>query len=115
MLVRTSRAERVMEEGGDVVGEQRDHLIDLAALKRIGEATDQLPLLRRPGNWSVVAGARPPGVQRRPRPLQRAVDGGLAGFEHVGDLVRAESQHVPQDERRALARRQALNCRHEGE
>lgn len=42
MLVRTSRAERVMEEGGDVVGEQRDHLIDLAALKRIGEATDQL-------------------------------------------------------------------------
>jgi hypothetical protein len=47
--------------------------------------------------------------------LQRAVDGGDALAEEVGDFARPPSEDVAQDEDRALARRQELDGDHERE
>ena len=47
-------------------------------------------------------------LERRPRALQRAVDGGDARLEQLRDLARLPAQHLAEDQDRALARRQVL-------
>jgi hypothetical protein len=46
----------------------------------------------------------------RTRAAQEAVDRGLAGIEHLGDLPGAEAEHVAQHEHRALPRREMLKA-----
>ena len=65
-----------------------------------------------------AAGARAVGrrlaaLQTGARPLERAVHRFDGRVEHVGDLARAESEHVAQDQDGDLARRQELQGRHE--
>jgi hypothetical protein len=48
------------------------------------------------------------GRQRRPRSLQRAVDGRHRGVEQFGDLTRLPAQHLSQDQDGALPSRQVL-------
>ena len=52
---------------------------------------------------------------RRAGPLQRAVDRGDAGLEQGGGLLGRPAEHVAQDQRGALARRQELDRGEEGE
>jgi hypothetical protein len=53
--------------------------------------------------------------QGGPRPLQRAVDRGDGGVEQFGDLGGVPPEHLAQDEHRALARREVLQCGDEGQ
>jgi hypothetical protein len=60
----------------------------------------------------LVLGGRHLG-QLRPGALQRAVDRRGRGAEQVGDSSRPTRQHVPQDQDRALPRRQVLQRGHQ--
>ena len=48
-------------------------------------------------------------ADRRPRPLERAVDRRDAELQHLGDLVGRPLEHVAHDQHRPLARRQQLD------
>jgi hypothetical protein len=72
---------------------------------------------KRPTSWRSRAefgcgarsrSGRQPRFEGCPGTLQGALDRGLAGVEHLGDLGVAEAQHVAQHERRSLAGRQVL-------
>ena len=92
-----------------VVGEQRDHRVDVAALDGVGEAPDQLPLAGGVRPWRALAvGGRQLRSERRAGALQGALDRGLAGVEQLGDLGGAEAEHVAEHQGRALAGRQVL-------
>jgi hypothetical protein len=54
-------------------------------------------------------------VQRGAGALQRALDRGRTGAEHVGHLVRGEAEHVAQHERGGLPGRHALQAGDEGQ
>jgi hypothetical protein len=64
---------------------------------------------------ALAVGCRQPGVESRAGALQGALDRRLAGLEHVGDLGGAETEHVTEHERRALAGRQMLESDDERE
>ena len=53
--------------------------------------------------------------QRRPRSLERAVDGGNAGVEQLGNFRSLPAQDLREDEHRSLASRQMLERRDEGQ
>jgi EmrB/QacA subfamily drug resistance transporter len=99
-----------------VVGQHGNQRADVAVLERVGEPREQVTLGGRAGQRRPAEPARGqlPG-QRRPRPLQGAVDRVQAAPEDCGRLGRAEAQRVPQHQRRPLPRRQVLQRRDEGE
>ena len=101
------RLGRHREQG--IVGEQRDHRVDVTVLDGVGEAADQLAFGGgvRPGR-ALAVGGRETLAERRAGALQGALGGGLAGVEQVGDLGGAEAEHVGEHQRRALARREVL-------
>ena len=82
-------------------------LVDVAALDGVGKAPDQLALAGGVRHRRAISVGKPL-PERRPGPLQGALDGGLARVEHVRDLGGAVAEHVAQHERRALAGRQLL-------
>ncbi len=94
-----------------VVGEQGDDRVDVAALERLAEAVEQLPLggrvRQRPRLRSLL--------DRRAGALQRAVHRRLAGVEHPRDLGRPKAQNVAQHEYGALVGRHALQPGNERE
>ena len=86
-----------------VVGEQRDHALDVGGDVGLGEAPGQGTFggqgrPRLPPMAGVVAVL----VQGRAGALQRALDRGRAGAEQAGYLVRAETDHVAEQERSEL-------------
>lgn len=58
---------------------------------------------------------RHPLVDRLPRTLEGAVDGGLGGVEDAGGLGRGEAQDLAEDQHRSLRPGQMLECRDEGQ
>jgi hypothetical protein len=98
------------------VGEEGDDGVRVAALDRRGEAADQLTLAGGPRKGRALEAARPEALaERSPRPLERALDRRLGAVEHLRHLGGAKAEHVAEHERRALARRQVLQRRHECE
>jgi hypothetical protein len=96
----------------NVVGEQRDRGLGVAALMGLDEALEQLALgiAELAGGGPVLAPARRQVLaQGRPGALQRAVHRRDADLEQLGDLARRPVEHLAQDEHRALARRQELD------
>ena len=92
-----------------VVGQQGDDLVDVATLIGVGETPDQLALAGGVGQRRALAvGGRQPRFEGRPGALEGALDRGLAGVEHFGDLGCAETEHVAQHECGALAGLQLL-------
>ena len=85
----------------------RRQRVDVVGLEGLDVAREQLAVglvERRRGR----CGADVAGLERRARPLQRAVDRGDARLEQLGDLGRLPAQHLAQDQHGALARRQVL-------
>ena len=70
---------------------------------------------RRPSQRTASLGAALGLVERRPGALERAVDRGHARLQELGGLGRLPAQHLAEDQRRALAGRQVLKRRDEGE
>jgi hypothetical protein len=64
------------------------------------------------GRRLAVRECLPSLLQARSRPFESAVDGIHSRVQHVGDLARAESENVAQDEDGQLARRQNLKGFH---
>ena len=99
-LVRRHRLHRVLVQ-------QRGERVHVVALEGVDVPAEQRLLLvvqrRRAGRRRDV-GSR----QRRPGPLQGAVDRGDRGVEQLGDLGRLPAQHLAQDQHRPLPRRQVL-------
>ena len=85
-------------------GRQSVHVV---ALERVDVASQQLAV-GDPSGCRRRSPARGPRLQRRPGPLQRAVDRRHRGVEQLGDLGRLPAQHLAQDQHGALARRQVL-------
>jgi hypothetical protein len=78
-------------------------------------ASAKLPTTSRSSlEFGSGARSRPAAGRRdwkgRTRAAQEAVDRGLAGIEHLGDLPGAEAEHVAQHEHRALLRREMLTA-----
>ena len=91
-----------------VLGQERDERGDVVALERVDVARQQVALgvavdVRR-GGRRVDVGC----LDRRPRALQRAVDGRDARPQQLGHLAGLPPQDLAQDEDRALLRRQEL-------
>ena len=83
---------------------QRLHVV---ALEGLDVALQQLA--RRPRSTGARAsGVTSRRVERRPRPLQRAVHRRDARLEQLRHLGRLPAQHLAEDQHRALARRQVL-------
>ena len=78
----------------------------VGALPGVDVAAQQLAL--RPAAGRDGAGGRLV-LDRRPRPLQRAVDRGDGRVEQVGGLGAGPAEHVAQDQHRALAAGQPLD------
>ena len=95
-----------------VLAQQRDEAVDVGALPGVDVAAQQVALgrPRRPRRRR-----RELGVDRRPRPLQGAVDRGDGRVEQLGDLGRGPAEHVAQDQDRPLAAGQVLDRGQEGE
>ena len=72
---------------------------------RRGSAASNITLGRRLGSGA-ARGRAGRGVEGGARALQRAVDRGLAGVEHLGDLRGPEAEDVAQDQDRSLTRRE---------
>ena len=70
------------------------------------------PSVRRPSNRLV--GGDIAGREIRAGPSECTVDRCDGGAMELGDLGRLPPQNVAQDQHRALARREAQQCRHEG-
>ena len=85
---RGERLHVVALEGVEVAGEQRLLLV--------------VDLLGHVGRRQVA------GLERRPRPLQRAVDGRHGGAQQLGDLVGPPAQDLAEDQHGPLAGRQVL-------
>ena len=99
-----------------VVGEQSDHLVDVAALDRLREAPNQPALGGGVGTRGALAvDVRQSLFQGCTGALQGALDRELARFEHLGGLGDAEAEHVAQHQHHALARRQGLKRGNERE
>jgi hypothetical protein len=99
-----------------VVGEQRHDTLYVAALEGVGEARHELALVARVRQRHLFARRKAhAGVERRPRPVERAVDRGLGDAERLGHLGRAEAEHVAQHEHDPLARREPLEAGDERE
>src|ERR671923_536900 len=100
-----------------VGGEHLDDGVDVGALEGVDVAVDELaqvPIVQRPQH-RLLAALGQALVDRPVSALQRAVDRWRARLEHLGRLARRETEHVAQDEHRALARRQMLERRDERE
>jgi hypothetical protein len=99
-----------------VVGEQRDHAVNVGGDVRVGEPPGQRLLggQLRP-RCLAAACLGEVAVQRGACALQGALDRGLAGAEHAGHLVAVEPEHVAQHERGRLAGRHALQGGDEGQ
>ena len=91
---------------------QRHQRVDVVALEGVDVAPEQLGvgLVQRPG--SRFGGQ---GAERRPRPLQGAVDRRHRGVQQLGSLRRLPAQHLAQDERGTLAGGKVLEGGDEGE
>lgn len=50
------------------------------------------------------------GLERGARAAEQAVDRGLTGLEHLGDLPSAQAEHIAQHEHGALLRRDVLKA-----
>ena len=100
---------------GDVLGEQGDERVGVAALQRRGVAVDDL------AQAGVVDLAQRALLARRRHllgdelagPLQRAVHRRRRGVHHRGDLGGGEAEHLEEQERRPLVARQVLQGRDE--
>ncbi len=99
-----------------VVGEQRDHAVDVGGGVGVGEAAGQGAFLgrSRPGVRD-LAGLIAVLVHCRAGPLQAALDRGRRGVQQAGHLGRVETEHVAEQEGSRLARRHALQARDKGQ
>ena len=78
-----------------VIGEQRDHGVDVGGDVRVGETPGEGAFLHRP--WPrcpPVARFIAVVIHRSAGALQGALDRGLAGVEHAGHLAGGEAEHV---------------------
>jgi len=86
-------------------------LIDIVPLER-SDVTIQHPFLRFSyfgGDTLVAAG------ERRAGSLQRAIDGGYGSVQRFGHFRGGPTQHLDQEQNRALLGRKMLESRHESE
>ena len=100
-----------------VVADDRRECVKVSLLARIDDLLQQLAL----GDAGILAG-RPfgpprwqPSLKRHARPLQGAVDRRGADIQEPSGFFGRPAQHVTQDERRPLLRREKLNDREERE
>ena len=99
-----------------VVGQQRDHAVDVVSGERGGEPRRDLSLPGRTRQrCPLPVRSGQPGRHRGPGPLQRAVHRGLAAVQHVRHLQWTEPEHVPEHEHGPLPRRQVLDGGHESQ
>jgi hypothetical protein len=77
-----------------VRGEHGDDAVEVAALDRVDEPSDELALARGARQRCALAAGRKPGVERSPRALKRALDRCLAALEHVRHLGPVKAEHV---------------------
>ena len=90
-----------------VLADQRGQRLHVVALERLDVAIQQLALGRL-DRGSRVGHGDLSRLDRRAGALQRAVDRGDAGVEQLGGLAGLPAQHLAQDQRGPLARRQVL-------
>ena len=91
--------------------------VEIGGLPRADELRHDRILRRRAGSRRrpVPGSRRPSALQAGARPFEGAADRFDGRVQHAGHLARVESQDVAQDEDGELARRQDLQCGHEGQ
>ena len=94
--------------------DERRERLHVVALEGVDVAGEQLGV-RLVLHGRLGVRAEVPRLERGPRALQRAVDGGDARLEQLGDLGRLPAQDLAEDQHRALLRRQVLEGRDERE
>ena len=93
----------------DVAGGDGERGFGVATLVGVDEPGQDLSLLiRHLRHRPIAPPCRQALLERRPRPLDRAVRGRDARAEVGGGLGRRPPQHIPGDQRRSLPRRQGL-------
>jgi hypothetical protein len=100
-----------------VGGEHLDDGVDVGALEGVDVAVDDLAqaLVVERTEHRLLAAVGKPFVDGLVGALQGAVDTGRRHLQRRGRLARREAEHVAEDEHGALARRQVLERRDEGE
>ena len=93
-----------------VVGEHGDHGADVRALPGVNEAVDQFaqPLIADGLQRGLLASCGQSVVDGVVRALQRGVHRGRCHLERLGHLSCREAEHIPEDQDRALLRRDVL-------
>jgi hypothetical protein len=99
----------------DVLGKQGNDRLEIPLHERIDEALDGVGdlRLRRPYG-RLLAAIGLVALERRARPLDRAVDRGRARVKDVGDLPRREAESIAKDQCSALAGRKVVERGDEG-
>ena len=100
-----------------VLAQEGDEPRRVASLPRLHVAREErlLRFLGVGGSCPLEPSRRKPLLHRCPRPLQRAVRGGDTHSEHGGCVVGGPVERVPENQDRALARRQMLDRREKRE
>ena len=100
-----------------VLGEHGEDRADVARLAGVDEALHDRadPLVPERARRGELTRLRDAFVDRLAGALQRAVDRRRAGAQQLGDLVSREAENLAQDEHRALASREVLQGRDEGQ
>jgi len=93
-----------------VGGQQPGQAGHVGRLER-GDVTLDHRVLVGVGRFPEPVQLRPGGPQRRPGPLQAAVDRGHAAVQRLGDVSGRELEDLAQDQRRTLASRKELERR----
>src|SRR6266566_6897638 len=120
-------SEKPVDRGTALVPEWQRRHRDQGILAKQGHQTDGIRCLprvhiaRKERRRLLAAGGargRPVRVvrlHRNPGPVHGAVDGGNAGLEEVGDLLRLPAEHIAQDQGRPLAAGQRLERGEKGQ
>ena len=87
----------------------------LPASKAVVKRSTSSSSSREPGSGACSRWLGGATVSRALRALQRSVHGDFGDAEHLGDLARAEGEHVAQDEHGALTRGKSLQPGNERE
>jgi hypothetical protein len=115
---------RAAEPGGQrrhrprrLLPEHRDDGGDVAALHGVHVALDHDPhlLVAERAQVRLLGALRQLGLHGRAGALERAVDRGDGGLEHLGDLPRRVAEHLAQEQHGALGGGQVLDGGDEGE